>query len=668
MAVSLQHRYPSVLPFTSRQRLIWVLVTFSYTSAFWTWEDWESQLDWMSLHGINLPLAWVGQEKLLAETFRSTGLNDTEISEFFSGPDFQAWNRFGNIQGDWAGILPTSWIDGQFELQKKIIQRMLDLGMTPILPAFTGFVPQSITRVQPNASVLVGSQWERFPAKYTNVSFLNPSENLELFTTLQEDFIARQREAYGNITTFYTLDQYNENDPSSGDLDFLGNLTHDTWQSLKSADPDAIWVMQAWLFHAAEDFWSTDRIEAYLGGVPNSDMLILDLVSESSPQWQRTNSYFGKPWIWCELHDYGGNQGLYGQIMNLTINPLEALQNSSSLVGFGLTMEGQEGNEIVYDLLLDQAWSNESIDTDTYFHDWVTTRYNSGGNEALVPAQLYDAWDRMRTTVYNNTNVTIIPSVQKSLLELSPRLNAIFNKTDRHGTTISYDPSVLLDVWSLFFGAAENETTLWSNPCYSFDMVDLTRQILANDFTARYYQLITLYNSTTDSASTSANYTQSLSNLGSSMISILSSLDTVLDTNAHFRLATWIAAAEQWATNSTANETAYFEYNARNQVTLWGPTGQINDYASKSWSRLVATYYLPRWNQFFGYISTHNVTEYNQTELSASLLEFGEQWQYQVTTPAANQTDSDGSQLRDVLRALGSQWPALFIASEKEGR
>ena len=49
--------------------------------------------------------------------------------------------------------------------------------------------------------------------------------------------------------------------------------------------------------------------------------------------------------------------GLYGQILNVTINPIEALANSSSgsLVGFGLTMEGQEGNEIMYDLLLDQA-------------------------------------------------------------------------------------------------------------------------------------------------------------------------------------------------------------------------------------------------------------------------------------------------------------------------
>lgn len=27
-----------------------------------------------------------------------------------------------------------------------------------------------------------------------------------------------------------------------------------------------------------------------------------------------------------------------------------------------------------------------------------------------------------------------------------------------------------------------------------------------------------------------------------------------------------------------------YEYNARNQITLWGPNGEIIDYANKQWS------------------------------------------------------------------------------------
>ena len=36
--------------------------TFSYSMAFWDWERWEQEIDWMALHGINLPLAMVGTD------------------------------------------------------------------------------------------------------------------------------------------------------------------------------------------------------------------------------------------------------------------------------------------------------------------------------------------------------------------------------------------------------------------------------------------------------------------------------------------------------------------------------------------------------------------------------------------------------------------------------
>ena len=74
-------------------------VTFSYTTAFWTWDDWELELDWMALRGINLPLAWVGYEKILMDVFLEYGFSQSDIATFLSGPAFQAWNRFGNIQG-----------------------------------------------------------------------------------------------------------------------------------------------------------------------------------------------------------------------------------------------------------------------------------------------------------------------------------------------------------------------------------------------------------------------------------------------------------------------------------------------------------------------------------------------------------------------------------------
>jgi hypothetical protein len=38
--------------------------------------------------------------------------------------------------------------------------------------------------------------------------------------------------------------------------------------------------------------------------------------------------------------------GLEGNLQDLTTEPLYALQNSVSMAGMGLAMEGQEGNEV----------------------------------------------------------------------------------------------------------------------------------------------------------------------------------------------------------------------------------------------------------------------------------------------------------------------------------
>ena len=662
-AVNSSYHDSSIVPW----RYHFNTVTFSYTTPWWTFEDWEMQLDWMALHGINLPLAWVGYEKILVDVLLDFGFTESDVASFLSGPAFQAWNRFGNIQGSWGGhSLPMSWIDSQFELQKKIVARMVELGMTPVLPCFTGFVPRQIEDHYPNASFVVGSRWFDAP-QYTNDTFLQPFD--PLYVEMQKSFISKQAEAYGNVSHIYTLDQYNENDPSSGELDYLENVTSGTIDALKAADPQAVWMIQGWLFYSNIDFWTNARVEAYLSGVPDSDMIILDLFSESEPQWQRLNSYFGKPWIWCQLHGFGGNMGMYGQVENVTFNPIEALNNATStMIGMGLTMEGEEGNQVIYDILLDQAWSSEPIDSHSYFHDWTQSRYYGA---ASTPAGLYEAWDVLRQTVYNNTNLTSALAVTKTFFEVDPAVIPDLELNGHHPFTINASPTDMRAAWTALYAAAAKDPTLWDNSAYVFDMTDVTQQILSNAFVPLYRTFVGAANSTLDS------YDLSLArDTSRKMLALLSDLDEVLTASgmAHFNLAPWIASARAWAApNSTASDSDtannladFFEYNARNQITLWGPTGQINDYASKHWGGLVRSYYLPRWEMYVEYALNGRV--FGGDEVSSyedAVMEFELAWQTERW--GQKETESfvlaDGSGLSRVIAEVVQRWPSLFMLS-----
>ncbi len=339
--------------------------------------------------------------------------------------------------------------------------------------------------------------------------------------------------------------------------------------------------------------------------------------------------------------------------MNVTVNSIEALDTSDTLVGFGLTPEGLEGNEIMYNLLLDQAWSRTPIDTQKYFHDWVSTRYGASGVD--IPRGIYEAWEMLRPTVFNNTNL-VANAVPKSIFELVPSTSGLLNRTGHHPTLLNYDPALVVTAWELLYEAGTHEPTLFSNPAYQYDLVDWTRQVLGNAFIPLYEELLTAY-----SAANQQSRERELKRQGRKLTQLLSTLDAVLGTNENFRLSTWIKAARATVNKSDPNYSTiadFLEYQARNQVTLWGPTGQISDYASRSWSGLVETYYLPRWQKFVDYLIATPPSAYDQKAFVAELLEWELSWGNRTT--GGSELRGSVGDLRTTLVVVINTWSSIF--------
>ena len=47
--------------------------THSYSTAFWDWERWEREIDWMALHGVNMPLVVTGMESVWFRVLEKLG-------------------------------------------------------------------------------------------------------------------------------------------------------------------------------------------------------------------------------------------------------------------------------------------------------------------------------------------------------------------------------------------------------------------------------------------------------------------------------------------------------------------------------------------------------------------------------------------------------------------
>jgi hypothetical protein len=329
--------------------------TYGYSLAFVPWDYWVKHIDWMALNGINMPLAFVGQEYIWNQVFKGYGLSLEDQTDFYSGPAFLPWFRMGNMKG-FGGPLTEDWMEKRRDLNIKMLARMRGLGMTPALSAFAGHVPANFTKYVPTANVSRSPNWANFNLGgntnlFSDVFLVEPTD--PLFVEIGNKFITMQEKVYGT-DHIYQCDTYNEMVPPTDDPAYLAASSKNVYSAMSKADPQAIWLMQGWLFQNAA-FWKKAQISAYLGGVGPAKMWLLDLFGDSNPIWVKTASFHGHPYFFCTLLNFGGQQGITGNMPRVLAGVQASLANST-ISGVGITMEGIWTNYPMFEVTLQQAW------------------------------------------------------------------------------------------------------------------------------------------------------------------------------------------------------------------------------------------------------------------------------------------------------------------------
>ncbi|MDP2338584.1 MAG: alpha-N-acetylglucosaminidase [Bacteroidota bacterium] len=548
--------------------------TFNYTMAWWDWDRWQKEIDWMALNGINMPLALTGEEAIWQKVYESVGFSRDELKSFFSGPAYFAWLWMGNLDG-WGGPLPQHWIDTHEALQKKILARERVLGMTSVLPAFSGHVPPTFKEKFPKAQ-LKKTNWGY---GFNDVYILDPSDSL--FITIGKKFIETQTSVYGT-DHLYSADTFNENDPPSNDSTYLDAMSKKIFQSMASSDPQAVWVMQGWMFSYNERFWQPRQMQALLNAIPNDHMIILDLFSEANPVWNRTNAYYGKPWIWNLLSNFGGNSSLFGRMRHVTYDPAIALHDpeAGKMTGIGLTPESIEQNPALYQLMTENVWRSEPIDLDIWLKSYSLNRY---GRENM---QVNAAWQILKNTVYSASRTG--DGGPESIITGRPTFE---RNTTMTNTSFNYNPLQLIKAWDLFIGASDS---LKNSDGFQFDLVDITRQVLANYATPLQQEFVKAYLN---------NDIEKFDIYSRQFLDLITDMDDLLGTRKDFLLGHWLDDARKCGI--TDEEKNLYEFNARDLITLWGNRDcPIHDYANRQWSGLLKGFYEPRWEMFFQYVDS----------------------------------------------------------------
>ena len=224
------------------------------------------------------------------------------------------------------------------------------------------------------------------------------------------------------------------------------------------------------------------------------------------------------------------------------------------------------------------GWSQDKTDVDVWLQYYASRRYGR------YSTMTEEAWAILKTSAYSHKWSGNI----KSVVDRGPGFNMAVD-TDLNTTG-------LVQAWGLLYQAGISKEVESAVGPYQYDMVDIGRQCLVNLF----YDLYHMFQLSYDKYSINkVNTSSELTALMNELLELLKNLDQYLGTNTNFLLGHWIADARASAPNGSPQTVVdNIEFNARNQITMWGPHQNIDDYASKEWAGLVGGYYLPRWKLF----------------------------------------------------------------------
>lgn len=557
--------------------------TFSYSAPFWDWERWEQEIDWMALHGVNMPLSLTGAATVWRNTLLELGVGKEQIDRFIAGPAHQAWWLMNNIEA-WGGPNPEEWYERQARLERRIVERCREWGMEPVFAGYGGMVPSDTTvwRQLGLTQVQEPGLW----CGYRRPAFLQPTD--PVFPKIADTYYKNLKALYGEEARYFAVDPFHEGGSTAGvDLPAAGTAIY---EAMKRADPGAVWVVQG---------WQSCPHPEMIRDLPGGDLLVLDLFSESRPMWggdlrspwRRAEGYGRHDWVYCMLLNFGGNVGMYGKMQRVIDSYYLAreMQQADSacaryLKGIGAVPEGIENNPAMFELLYELPWRPERFDRTAWVETFAEARYGH-----TLP-QVAEAWRILAGTVYDPPYESLQEGTTESVFCARPALRV--ERVSGWGSSeLTYEAGETQRALGLLLEVAERFRGCNN---FEYDLVDVARQALAD----RGNVLLKRIEAAFDRSDRTA-----FKQLSDQFLSLILLQDDLLRSRKEFMTGPWIEAAMRWG-GRRPEEQDFYRRNARTLITTWGNryaanVGGLHDYAHREWAGLLRDLYYPRWKTFF---------------------------------------------------------------------
>ncbi|WP_033326810.1 alpha-N-acetylglucosaminidase [Streptomyces yerevanensis] len=536
-----------------------------YTGAYNDWTYWERELDILALHGYNEVLVYIGADALYHRVFQEFGHTDEELRAWIAGPAHQPWFLMQNMS---AFPYPVSrqLLDARAALGRRIVDRVRELGMTPVFPGYFGTVPPGFAERNPGARPLPQGEWMGL----ARPDWLDP--RTDHFARVAATFYRVQDEMFGP-STLYKMDLLHEGgDP--GDVP-VGEAAKGVEKALLTAHPEAIWVILG---------WQRNPPRAIVDAVDKRHMLVVDGLSDRFPtvvdreaDWGDTPYAFGSIWNFGGHTTMGANTPDWVELYNKW-----RTKEGSTLRGVALMPEAVDNNPAAFDLFSELAWEEGDLDLEVWFRDWAYARYGARDPHAEA------AWDILRRTAYGTTRADSWSEGADGFFGARPSLTvrsaAKWSPKQLRYKAEDFEPA-LDELLKMPMG-------LRGSSAYRYDLLDVARQAASNRSRALLPRIKKAYD---------AGDAAELDRLAGDWLALIDVLETLMATDSRHLVGRWVADARAWGADE--EERDQLAYDNLSLLTVWGTRqgadAGLRDYANREWSGLLGGLYRLRWSTYF---------------------------------------------------------------------
>ena len=518
---------------------------YAHDAYAWDWARWERELDYLAMQGVNAAYMPVGQEAVWYYAALDLEIKREDAMVYLCNPCYYPLQLAGKIDS-FLSVTDTNYLKAQIALGKQIITRMREIGIEPILPAFSGHVPKYLKGYFPQSSMYFVTSYEGFPFTYR----VYPDD--PLFGKVAAALQKRQTEYFGTAE-YYMADPFCGVQPRIKDAALLSGTGQAILTAIRNASPDAIWVHHANM-----------NTGALTQNVPKDAVLAVD-----TDGTQR--AYCGDlPYIRGMHVNAGAHTSLCGDVAKILTETFP-----QDAAGLGVFSDYTLANPLFASCAFRRLTEDAVENAADVFADEAVRRWGS------AESCLRSAAKTMLETCYNASS----PAVPVGSVPATRPSTQLVHTARGDTLALHYDNRDLCRALESLLSSEGDYTD-----GYVFDVCDLTRQMLSNYARRLYTGVITGYEKR-DS--------RLFETTTNGFMRVLSDMDRLLGTRPEFCLHRHVYTAGSRAEGK--NDQQNFELALLVSLTLFGPMQEPDNYDVrwKEWSDLTGGYYAKRWHAFF---------------------------------------------------------------------